>query len=220
MKQLIIIGASALGRETCSYAWDCGMEVKGFIDSRADILSGFSGYPPILSSVNDYVIEDNDVFVCAVGDSSERRKYTESILNKGGCFVSVVHPSAIVGANAKVGEGCILRPYSVVGNDVHIGNHVIVGTQALVAHDCNVCDYVTISPGCHVAGWCSIGDGAFLGIHSAVAPHLTLGGGICRCRSRCGAFCGGWTRYGRSGKTKISCRLRFASCVNVHRRAA
>ena len=40
MSRLIIIGASAMGRETSAYAHECGMEVKGFLDSRTNILDG------------------------------------------------------------------------------------------------------------------------------------------------------------------------------------
>ena len=178
MKRLIIIGASALGRETYSYASACGMPVKGFLDSREGVLNGYSGYPPVLSSVEEYDVEKEDVFVCAVGETDARRRYVELIFSRGGEFVSIVHPSAIVGMNVTMGMGCIIRPYAVIGNDVSVGNHAIIGTQSLVAHDCNVGNYVTISPGSHVAGWCSIEDGAFLGIHSATIPHVSLGGNV------------------------------------------
>ena len=175
MKRLIIIGASALGREAVSYARDCGMEVKGFLDSREGVLKGYGGYPPILSSVEEYDVEEEDVFVCAVGETDARRRYVESILSRDGQFVSIVHPSAIVGMNMIMGVGCIIRPYAVIGNDVSVGDHVIIGTQSLVAHDCRVDDYVTISPGCHIAGWCKIGEGSFMGLHSALVPHVVTG---------------------------------------------
>ena len=38
MSRLVIIGASAMGRETSAYARECGMVVKGFLDSRTNIL--------------------------------------------------------------------------------------------------------------------------------------------------------------------------------------
>ena len=33
---LIIIGARAMGRETCAYAQEMGLSVKGCLDSKAD----------------------------------------------------------------------------------------------------------------------------------------------------------------------------------------
>lgn len=54
MKQLVIIGASAMGRETYHYAREVGLEVKGFLDNRTSILDGFVGYPQIISSAEQY----------------------------------------------------------------------------------------------------------------------------------------------------------------------
>lgn len=178
MKQLVIIGASGLGREVCTYAKACGIEVKGFLDSREHLLAGKSGYPPILDSVENYSISENDVFVCAVGEVEFRRQYVAQICDRGGEFISVVHPTAVLGDNVKFGKGCIVRPYAVVGNDVILGEHVIIGVQSLVAHDCKIGDFVTISPGCHVAGWASLKDGVFMGIHSAVIPRVVLGNNV------------------------------------------
>ena len=63
MSQLVIIGASAMGRETCVYAQECGMVVKGFLDSRTNILDGQLGYAPILNSAEEYIPKHGDVFV-------------------------------------------------------------------------------------------------------------------------------------------------------------
>ena len=79
MKSLVIVGASALGREYFSYVCDAcpSMKVKGFLDSRPDVLDGFAGYPPVLGPVEDYRPQDDDVFLVAVGDSAARRAYAE-----------------------------------------------------------------------------------------------------------------------------------------------
>lgn len=178
MKHLVIIGASAMGRETCSYARACGMDVKGFLDSRSHLLDGYEGYPPILGSVEDYEPAVDDVFICALGEPEQRKAYVAKVSAKGGKFVSIVHPSAVIGENVKIGVGCIIRPMAVIGGDARIGDHVIVGALSLVAHDCVIGDYSEISPGCHIAGWCSVGEEVFLGVHSALVPHLVLGKGV------------------------------------------
>ena len=130
MSNLIIIGASALGRETYAHARACGLAVKGFLDSRTGLLDRFPGYPPILSSAEEYSVSKEDVFVCAVGDPDERRHYVEMVAAKGGRFVSVVHPSAVLGMNASIGAGCIIQPFAVVGNDASIGQHALIGPQS------------------------------------------------------------------------------------------
>ena len=178
MSKLVIIGARAMRRETCSYARECGMGVKGFLDSKTDALDGFTGYPPIFDSVENYTPEEDDVFVVALGESKPRREYASIIAAKGGRFISVIHPSAIIGDNVQIGEGCIVCPGAVIGNDAKIGNHCIIGVQSLVAHDCVLEDFVSISPGCHIAGGCKMGEGVFFGIHSAAVPKLVIGNDV------------------------------------------
>ena len=174
--KLVIVGASALGRETCKYAQDCGIEVRGFLDSRTQLLDGVVGYPPILGSVEDYVVKPDDVFVCAVGEPEPKRKYVAMLPTVK--WISIVHPTAFVGTNASIGDGCIIRPFSLVGNDAVIGNHVTIGVQSQIAHDCVIGDFVSISPGCHIAGWCKIGDDVFAGVGATVIPHVELGRGV------------------------------------------
>jgi len=176
MKQdLIIIGARAFGRETCNYARDAGFDVVGFLDDKTDALDGFIGYPPVICSAEDYVVKPEDRFVCAVGDSRMREKYVGIIAAKGGRFVNVIHPSASVGPNVKMGVGCIICPQTVVDCDLSIGNHVDVNAFSYLPHDCRVEDYVTFSPGCHLGGRSVFRRGAFLGLGVTVIPDVEIG---------------------------------------------
>lgn len=175
-RKLVIIGASAMGREACRYAHECGYEVKGFLDSRAEILIDYKDYPPILGTVADYKPTPEDVFVCAVGEPAAKQHFIEML---GAVqWATIIHPKAYIGQNIQIGEGSIVCPNASLTCDTTIGRHVIVNVNASVNHDCRVGDYVSISPGCHIAGWCSIGDGVFLGVGSSVVPHVTLGSGV------------------------------------------
>ncbi len=178
MKNLIIIGASAMGRETCGYARDCGMVVKGFLDSRSNILDGLLGYAPVLGSVEEYIPENDDVFICAVGDPLEKRKYVRLLESRGAKFVSVVHPTAYIGANVKLGAGCIVAPNASITNDSVVGDHVIVNINASVCHDNIVGDFTTICPGCCLSGWVKIGKSVFVGAGAVIIPDVSLGDSV------------------------------------------
>lgn len=175
MTRLIIIGARALGRKVCNYARDAGFEVVGFLDDKADAPEGFAGYPPILGSVENWSVSADDCYVCAVGDSQMRAKYAAIIEQKGGVFVSVIHPTAYVGPNVKMGDGCIVCPYAVVDCDLTMGRHVIVNVHTLVAHDCVLEDCVTLSPNVHLGGRTKIRRTAFLGINASTVPDVGIG---------------------------------------------
>lgn len=171
-----------MGRETAYYAQECigvnadWCEVAGFLDTRATIMSRYSGYPPIISAPEDYLPTENDLFVCTVGDIGERLKYVRQLEAKGAQFVSVIHPKAYVGDNVKIGAGCIICPHATITTDVVISDHVIVNINASVSHDCSVGEGATLAPGCTIAGWSHIGDRVNLGIHSAVLPRRTIVG--------------------------------------------
>lgn len=174
MSGLVIIGASAMGREACAYARDIGMVVRGFLDSRTDILDGFDGYPPILCSAEEYVPKKGDLFVCAIGDCAQRRRYVDAIAAKGGRFTSVVHPSAYIGRNSSVGEGSIVCPNVTITTDVSIGCHVVVNVSATVSHDCRIGDFSTLCPGANLAGRVSVASGVFVGTGAVVIPDMVV----------------------------------------------
>ena len=72
MKNLIIIGARGFGREVSDLAQYCigyksEFVIKGFLDDDNEILDKFIGYPPIIDSVENYAIEENDIFICEIG---------------------------------------------------------------------------------------------------------------------------------------------------------
>lgn len=177
--RLIIIGAGPMGRETYHYAVQTfpGLEIAGFLDDRAHVLDGFGGYPPILGSVENFPAEENDVFLCAIGDPGQRMKYATILKEKGARFATLIHPHAYVGGNVEIGEGSIIAPSAVITCDVKLGRHVIVNVQSSISHDCVLADYVTLSPGCHLPGGCRLGEGVFMGAHSTIVPNVSLAAG-------------------------------------------
>lgn len=175
MTRLIIIGARALGREVCNYAREAGHFVQGFLDDKTDALDGLSGYPPVLGSVEQWTISPDDRFVCAIGDSRMRAKYVRMIMEKGGQFISILHPTAYVGPNVTMGEGCIACPYAVIDCDLTLGCHVVVNAHAYVPHDCLLEDCVTLSPGVHLGGRVIVRRETFLGINASTISDIEIG---------------------------------------------
>lgn len=171
--KLVIIGASAMGREACIYARECGYEVKGFLDSRDNILSDYHGYPPVLGPAEKYTPEGEDIFICAIGDPTMKRRYVEMFPRVQ--WATLIHPKAYVGDNVILGEGSIICPNATITCDTEIGKHVIINVNASISHDCRVKNYVSISPGCTIAGWCTVGEEVFVGAQAALIAHIELG---------------------------------------------
>lgn len=172
MKNLIIIGARGFGREVlwpAKWLWYKGIRVKGFLDDDATLFSGFNRrLPPILSSVEDYSIQKNDCFFCALGNPEQRRKYCEIIKNKGGKFINIISFKADISPSAKIGEGCFIDAYSVVSDNVSIGDNTIIQRGAVIGHDAIISDYVTIGT------YAFCGGGSRVGALTTINPHSTI----------------------------------------------
>lgn len=179
-KDLIIIGAGQFGREAYTWARQIiaggyPMRIKGFLDTRKHVLDGMGYAPGIIADVESYEIKPNDVFVGAIGDPKEKLKYYGPIIRKGGRFINLIHPSAVIGHNVKLGAGIIIGPFCSITCDAQIGNHVSLGSHSNVAHDCSISNWCQISSHCGVNGLAKLGSGVFMGSHSCLIPSISAG---------------------------------------------
>lgn len=182
MKHLVIIGARGFGREVfgCFVESDDfvsgKVDVKGFLDDKADALNRLSGeWPPILGSVEDYEIESDDVFFCALGDSHWRKHYSEIIEKKGGHFINIIHRTALISQNVSIGEGCIIGGYTSISTNITIGNHVMIQPFCNFGHDVSIGDYASIESYVFLGGYSSVGSLSTMHTKSSIIPHKSIG---------------------------------------------
>ena len=180
MKKLLIIGARGFGREVFFFAQQCvgyGTEfiIKGFLDSKADALDSTPGYPPILSSVEYYTIEEDDMFTCALGSVKDKRHYVDLIKSKGGVFQTLVHVTAIIFPTSILGEGNLIFPYVEITVDVRIGDHTTVTSKATIGHDVRIGSYCHLGAASFLGGHAELADGVTLHPGAKVVPHKKVG---------------------------------------------
>lgn len=144
-KNLIIVAAGGMGRtmydlvrESVGYGDD--YVIKGFIDDNTHALDGFTGYPPILGTISDYQPTENDIFVCSIGGSS-RKKCMKDIIAKGGRFQTIIHKTARIGTNVKIGKGNVIAAYTSIGSEASIGNYNLIQSYTVIGHDVKVGDW-------------------------------------------------------------------------------
>lgn len=170
MKDLIIIGAGGFGRVVYQLATEChGFQreysIKGFLDDNLNALDGFSNYPKIINSISNYDIQKNDLFACSIGNVVTKKKIINTIHHKGGCFVSLIHPTTHIGNNAQLGDGLIIMRNAVIGSDSKIGNYSLIQIAAVIGHDAHIGEYARID--CHVV---CVGGTT---VHDEVAIHTS-----------------------------------------------
>lgn len=173
MKKLYIIGARGFGRETYGLYKECKSTLKdvecvGFLDDKKDALDDFSGYPPIVSSVEDFIPSEDDRFICALGDPKWVKHYTDIISKKGGKFLSLISPNAFIGSGTVIGDGCHIPGWTCISCDIKIGNHVSVDVFCDFGHD------VTIGDCCHIGAYTFLGGGVQMGECVTAHPRVNV----------------------------------------------
>ena len=180
MKRLLIVGARGFGREVYNLFLTCHkagleLECKGFLDDKQDALEGYNNYPPVISSVEDYMIQEGDVFICALGDIYYKRKYVECLLDKGAEFITLIHPKAQIGLNTRIGRGCIIRSDASISCDIQIGDFVTIMGYCILGHDVKVGDYCHIGAHSFMGGYSLLEDQVTLHPNVKVMPHKKVG---------------------------------------------
>lgn len=175
MKKLIIVGAGGFGREVLAWALDNpsnkrDWEVYGFLDDNPSALERFSVPYPILGSTCEYQPGPDDRFICAIGLPKVKLSVCDELENRGGQFITLIHPSAITGTRCKIGLGTVVCPGVILTSDVKIGKHVLLNLHATVGHDATIEDGSTLSPHVDITGFAKIGRKVFLGAHAVVLP--------------------------------------------------
>jgi sugar O-acyltransferase (sialic acid O-acetyltransferase NeuD family) len=182
VNELIVIGASGMGREVYLFASQCvgygsAFTVKGFLDDRPHLLDGYSGFGPILGSVEDYAIQESDVFVCALGDPQARKHYAELIKQRGGRFQTLVHHRTGIYATTTLGEGCIVEADVHISTDVKIGSCTVIFGFTTIGHDAVIGDYCHLGATSFVGGRVALGDCVTLHPGAKVVPGKQVGAG-------------------------------------------
>lgn len=179
MKKLIITGASGFGREVLQWAKDVKNEkhewsIKGFIDDNLDALKGYACDYQILGSIEDWQPAEDEVFTCAIAKPVVKERVVNLLKSKGANFISLVHPTAIIGEFCEIGEGLLVTPRAKISPNVKIGSFVtILGSGA--GHDAVLGDFSTISGNCSVNGHVVLGKRVFVGSNVCIAPSKKIG---------------------------------------------
>lgn len=182
MKNLIIVGAGGFGREIYNLAIDCqvnnaGFRIIGFLDDNSAALDGFDSFKPVIGSIADYTIQKDDVFVVSIGNVQIKKKVTNQIIDKGGEFYTLIHPSASIAPDAKVGKGCVIMHHAFLGSKSTCGDYVLVQLSAVVGHDVTIGHNCRID--CHVVlvGGIVLKDDVTIHTSAVINQKVTVGKG-------------------------------------------
>lgn len=180
MQRLIIVGAGGLGREVFSWAShhpDCGKvwSIAGFIDDNPNALDNFRYPVKVINSISNYIPSADDVLVCGIGDPAIKRLVCERLIAHSAKFISLIHPTVVMGMNVNLAKGVVICPHVTLTADIQVGTFSLINCHSSAGHDVDIGAWSTISGHCDVTGGCKIGEGAFLASGVRLLPGKTVG---------------------------------------------
>lgn len=181
--KLLIIGAGGHGK-VCA---DIAMKMKkwteiSFLDmdmSKKKILG--LKIIDIPENLDQYV--DNYDFFISIGNNHVREHIASEIGNSNGELATLIHPSANIGIDVKIGKGTAIMAGVSVNSGTTLGVGVIINTNSSVDHDCIIKNYTHVSPGVTIAGTVNIGNNCWIGtganlVNSInIPPYTIIGAG-------------------------------------------
>ncbi|GGI55599.1 acetyltransferase [Oxalicibacterium solurbis] len=179
MLRVLIIGAGGWGREVLHQMLadadhDKLWSIAGFLDNRSNVLDGYEVGVPILGDPLTYVPQEEDVFVCALGDPHLRYQYAQPILEKGGTFIPVCTES-FLSNRVQLGTGCFLGHWVHSGPDVQIGDFVTIHALTVMGHDVRIGNYAHIGAQVFMGGGVQIGNFAVIHPRATILPGIKVG---------------------------------------------
>lgn len=185
-KRLYIVGAGGFGREVFAWLQDCvcshgtagvDWELVGFLDDDAGALDGFEYPYAVVGALSDFTVEPDQLFVCGIGAVAVKRRVCAALLAQGAEFMQVVHGSAIVGPNVRIGAGAVICPRVTLTCDVEVGSMAMVNCHSTLGHDARLGAWTTVSAHCDLTGYTRVGEGVFLGSGARIIPGKSVGDG-------------------------------------------
>jgi sugar O-acyltransferase (sialic acid O-acetyltransferase NeuD family) len=176
---LLIVGAGGHARVLIDIAEKQGRyRVVGLVDEQPHLVgTALLGYPVLGGSD---LLHREDVpshAIVAIGAPEARAAWQEHLEALGFQLAVLVHPSAQVARDVRLGAGTVLMACTAVNPGSRLGRGVIVNTGASIDHDCEVGDFVHVAPGARLAGGVRVGSRSHIGIGACVIQNVTIGAG-------------------------------------------
>jgi sugar O-acyltransferase (sialic acid O-acetyltransferase NeuD family) len=111
--------------------------------------------------------------VLAIGDPQVRRKVVNSLPDQTN-YITLVHPSVVMGRSVSIGRGSVISAGSKISCDTVLGEFSHINFNCTLGHDCKIGSYFTAAPGVNISGNVFIGDEVYCGTQAAFKQGITI----------------------------------------------
>jgi len=178
---LLIFGFGGHARSVADVALVSGISDFCFVDTNAQNGESFLGHPVIKRWESD--LPEGWFAFIAAGDNLRRQQQYELIKACGWPIATLIAPSATIGVNSKIEEGCLIAHQAHVGPMATVGVGSIINTGSIVDHESSIGDFTHVSVNATIAGRSRIGSFVIVGAGATVidgvevSDHVAIGAG-------------------------------------------
>lgn len=173
-RDLYIYGAGGHAKVVAATARLLGYQVKGFCEDHSVRIGELFFGAPIVPF--EQIPHGANVFIAFGNNSVRYQKITE--LKKTFNIPTLIHPSAQVASDIKIGCGCFIEALSNIDPDCQLGTGCILNKLSNISHDSVVGAGTHVAGGVIVAGNVNIGKCCCIGIGSRIIEKITIGDNV------------------------------------------
>ncbi|MFB2572059.1 acetyltransferase [Micrococcus sp. IITD107] len=184
-QDLVIVGSGGFGREVADVVRDINASgevptwnLLGYLDdapSSANVERVHRQGLEILGAVEPHVWPTNPHFVVGINDARVRRRIADRLEWAGWSPATLIHPTASIGSDCRIGAGTIMCPGSRITTNVQLGRHVHLNPNCTVGHDTTLCDFVSVNPQAAISGNVLLESGVVVGAAAFILQGLVAG---------------------------------------------
>jgi len=164
------IYALGVGRNTpviLDLALACGYTIPGLYHYNSERTGEIDHGFKIIGSFDDLFNNQNlegKSFLLTMGDNKIRTELSNRIIELGGNVPSLIHPTAVISAFAKISDiGVYIGPFTYVQADSTIGSNTVLLSHVNISHTTHIGNSSFVA-GCSTIGaYTEVGDFVFVG---------------------------------------------------------
>ena len=175
--RIVIIGSGGHAKVVCDAILAQNEYVlNGFADVALEVGTNVINGYQVIAHQNDLesLKSQVDFFIVAIGNN----KIREEVYNIARKFLEpaiVIHPSAVIGSDVKIGAGTVVLANAVVNACATIGENVIINARVVVDHDCQIENNIHLAIGTMVGSNSKIKNGYLSKIGESINTFSNIG---------------------------------------------
>lgn len=179
-RPILIIGSGGHAKVLVATLRLVQREILGITEADLCKFGGMvSGIPIIGNDEAIFQYKPNEIELVngigSVGQLKKRMEVFQSFKRQNYFFTSVIHPSAIVVDDVRLGEGVQIMAGTILQAGCSICDNVILNTGAIIDHDCEIGAHTHIAPGAVLSGAVKIGETVHIGTGAVIIQGIKIG---------------------------------------------